>query len=469
MDQTALCYTPATDLTRAIRARELSPVELTDAVLARIAAVNPKINAYCTLVAEQARAGAREAEEQVMRGAPLGPLHGLPISIKDLTPTAGIRTTSGSKVFEHDVPADDALVVARVKAAGAILLGKTNTSELGSKGVTENLIFGATRNPWDLARTPFGSSGGAAAAVAAGLSPLAQGTDYGGSIRVPAAACGVVGLKPSATRVARDLANYDTIGVDGPLARTVRDVALLLNVIAGPDDRDPSSLPATGEDFVAACDAPLGTLRVAWTPDLEYAAVEPPVMAIAGAAARAFADLGCEVVEAHPGFADPADLLMGFGGIKYASSLAEYLPEWSRWMDAEIIRFVRAGQDLTAVDYERLYTRRNALYQQVRRFFERYDLLLTPATAVLPFAFDAPYPPPEVAGRPLEVQLNLFPFCYPFNLTGHPAIVVPAGWTGDGLPVGLQIVGRRRADATVLRAAAAYEALRPWTGRRPAL
>jgi Asp-tRNA(Asn)/Glu-tRNA(Gln) amidotransferase A subunit family amidase len=368
------------------------------------------------------------------------------------------------------VPDRDAPHVERLKAAGAIVLGKTNTSEFGSKGVTDNLVFGATRNPWDLALAPFGSSGGAAAAVAAGLGPIAEGTDYGGSIRVPAAACAVVGLKPSPGRVPREAPNpWDTIGVCGPLARTVRDAALALEAMAGPDDRDPTALPDTGEGFLAACERPLGRLRVAWSPDLGYAAVDSRVAVVAAAAARTFADLGCDVAEDDPGVADPAELLMGIGGVKYAVSLGGFVAEWGELMDAEILRFIEAAAALSAADYERLFEQRGDLWRKVSAFFGRYDLLVTPATAVPPFAYDAPYPPAEVAGRPLVYQLNLFPFGYPFNLSGNPAIVVPAGWTEDGLPVGLQLVARRNGEALLLSAAAAYEAARPWAGRRPGL
>jgi Asp-tRNA(Asn)/Glu-tRNA(Gln) amidotransferase A subunit family amidase len=471
MDATELCFTPAVTLARAIGARELSPVELVDAVLARIEAVNPRINAYCTVAAEPARDAARAAEERVARGGPLGRLQGLPVSFKDLTPTAGIRTTMGSKIFEHNVPAEDALIVERVKAAGAVVVGKTNTPEFGCKGTTDNRVFGATRNPWNPAMTAGGSSGGAGAALAAGLAPLAEGSDLAGSIRIPAAACGVVGLKAGPGRVARYPApnGWQTLSVNGPMARTVRDTALLFGVMCGPDERDPSSLPDTGEDFLAACDAPLGRPRVAWSPDLGYAPVDPRVAAVAGSAARVFADLGCEVEEASPGFADPDALFRGLTAPVRAAGLGQYLERWGDQMDPILTGRMRQADGVSAVDYERLCQRRTELWHAVRRFFERYDLLLTPTLALPPFPIDDPYPPREVAGRAVDSPIGWFPFTFPFNLTGHPAISVPAGWTDDGLPIGLQIVGRRFGEAALLCAAAAFEAARPWTDRRPPL
>ena len=461
MEPTELCFLPATDLAHLIATRGVSPVEVVEAFLGRIEAVNPRLNAYCTVAADQARAAAREAEARLMRGDTLGPLHGVPVSFKDMTPTAGLRTTWGSLLFEHHVPPQDALPVARTKDAGGIVLGKTNTSEFGCKGVTDNRVFGVTRNPWNLALTPGGSSGGAAAAVAAGLGPLAEGSDFAGSLRIPPAACGVVGFKPSPGRLPKVNGDpWNTIATSGPITRTVRDAALFLDVLAGPDERDPLSLPA--ESFLTACGQAVGRLRVAWSPDLGYAAVDARVAAIAGAATRAFADLGCDLDEAHPGFADPVEVEDGFGGAMYAALLGPRLAEWADRMDPRLVRFARRGEGMLATDYARLQAERAALYRSVAAFFDRYDLLLTPTIAVLPFPVDGPEPT-EIAGRAVDRRgYGWIPFTYPFNLTGHPAISVPAGWTDDGLPVGLQMVGPRHGDAAVLRAAAAFEATRPW-------
>lgn len=448
----------------------MSPVDLVDAVLARIDAVNPRINAYCTVAADHAREAAREAERRVARREPLGLLHGIPVSIKDLTPTAGIRTSFGSRIFEHHVPAEDAAVVERLKAAGAIVVGKTNTPEFGCKGVTDNRVFGATRNPWNTAMVAGGSSGGAGAALAAGLAPLAEGSDLAGSIRIPAAACGVVGLKPSPGRVPSYPSpnGWNSMAVIGPMARTVRDTALLLAAMSGPDERDPISLPAPGEDFLAACDQPLGRLRVAWTPDLGYAPVDSRVAGVACAAARSFAGLGCALEEACPDFSDPDEMFRALTAPMRAASLGQYLAEWAEQMDPVLVERMHLADGISSIDYERQQRRRTELWHTVRRFFERYDLLLTPTLAAPPFPIDAPYPPREIAGRATASPIGWFPFTFPFNLTGNPAISVPAGWA-DGLPVGLQIVGRRYAEALVLRAAAAFEAARPWAHRRPPL
>jgi Asp-tRNA(Asn)/Glu-tRNA(Gln) amidotransferase A subunit family amidase len=464
-----VCFMPATELAGAVRAKQLSPVEVTEAVLARIERVNPKIAAYCTIVPDEARRAARAAEAAVMRGAALGPLHGVPTSFKDLTPTTGIRTTFGSKIYEHHVPAEDAVVVERAKAAGAILLGKTNTPEFGCKPVTDNLLFGPTRNPWHLDRIAGGSSGGAAAALAAGLGAIAEGSDLAGSIRIPASCCGVVGLKPSIGRVPRYPApnGWTSFSVVGPMARTVADTALLLNVMAGPDERDPISLPNTGEDFLRAIEGGVRGWRLAWSADLGYAPVDPEVRRMCDAAAKAFAGLGCVVEEAHPGFEDPEGLFVSLTAPMRAGALGGYLEQWKDQMDPILVKRIGLAHGKTAVDLEKAAHARTALWQVVRRFFERYDLLLTPTISLVPFPLETGAFPPEVAGRPIDSPLGWIPLTFPFSITGQPAISVPAGWTADGLPVGLQIVGRRHADAAVLRAAAAFEQAHPWAHRRP--
>ncbi|MBI4609114.1 MAG: amidase [Candidatus Rokubacteria bacterium] len=470
MQNDELCYMSATELAEAIRTRTLSPLDVTKAILARIEQVNPKVNAYCTVVAEAALAEARHAEAAVMQGRALGPLHGVPISFKDLTPTAGIRTTFGSKIFEHHVPQEDAPVVERARRAGAILLGKTNTPEFGCKGVTDNLIFGHTRNPWMLDRIAGGSSGGAAAALAAGLGPLAEGSDLGGSIRIPASCCGVVGLKPSVGRVPRYPSPnaWTVFSVLGPMARTVRDAALLLSVMVGPDDRDPQSLPATGEEFARAAEGEIRGLRLAWSPDLGYAAVDGEVKQLCEAAAKTFATLGCSVEEAHPGFEDPEPIFLDLTAPVRAAALRSYLAEWQDQMDPILVERIAHADRLTAVEYEKAVHRRTAFWQIVRRFFERHDLLLTPTIATPPRPLESP-PPTEIGGRHVDSPMARIAFTYPFNLTAQPAMSVPCGWTADGLPVGLQIVGRRFAEATVLRAAAAFEAASPWAHRRAQL
>ncbi len=450
-----------------IRAKQVSPVEVTEALLTRIETLNPKLRAYCTVTADVARRAAREAEIAVQKNEPLGPLHGVPFSIKDAIYTRGIRTTGGSRLFADLVPEEDAVAVARLRVAGAVILGKTNTSELAHKATTSNPLFGPTRNPWDPTRTPGGSSGGAAAAVAAGLGPLALGTDGGGSIRIPAAFCGVVGLKPSYGRVPQypGFPGYEGLLVTGPITRTVRDAAAVLDVIAGSDDRDRVSLPREPGSYLDGCEEGVKGLHVAWSPDLGYAAVDPVVLARCEDAAAEFESVGCHVEVVNPAWADIQEEFATLVSAQFHAYWSDQLSVAEAELDPSLVKFIRTGARVSARDYVLAEERIKAYWNEVVSFLARFDLLLTPAVAVPPFVGESP--PREVAGRAVSV-LGWMPFAFPFNLTGQPAASVPAGFTDDGLPVGLQIVGRRHADRTVLAAAAAFEAARPWSERRPA-
>jgi aspartyl-tRNA(Asn)/glutamyl-tRNA(Gln) amidotransferase subunit A len=467
MDSDDLAFASATYLASGIRAGRISPREVVDALLNRIDAINPTVNAFCTVAGEQARRDAESAEAAVSAGDPLGALHGVPVSIKDVVFTKGVRTTRGSAIYADLIPDQDAPLVERLKRAGAIVFGKTNTPEFGWKAVTDNLLFGQTPNPWDLDRTAGGSSGGSAAALAAGLGPLSIGTDGAGSIRIPASFCGVVGLKPSFGRVPfYPFSAAESVAHAGPMARTVADTALLLSVIAGPDVRDPNTLPDTDEDFAAAATGESKGLRVAWSEDLGFARVDPEVRDRFVSAVHRFADdLGCHVEEASPGFADPYEALerIFHGGI--AASLVDYLPEWRDRIDPGLIGvFDRVGT-LSAFDLARAGFARRAVWEQSRAFFERFDILLTPTMPIPAFTLGTDSPL-DASGEPTRI-LAWTPFTYPWNLTGHPAISVPCGFTDAGLPVGLQIVGRRWDDLTVLQAAAAYEHVALWQDRRP--
>lgn len=473
MNATDLCYTPATELGRLYRTRQLSPVEVTDAVLARLERLNPRLNAFLTVTADHARELARAAEARMMRGALLGPLDGVPYSIKDLEPTAGIRTTYGSRFFEHHVPAEDGTVAARLRASGGVLLGKTNTPHFGYKDMTDNLLGPPCRNPWDLSRTAGGSSGGAGAAVAAGLGPVAHGSDGSGSIRIPSALCGIFGLKPSFGRVpywpSADL--WAARAHQGPMARTVRDAALLLQVLAGPDPRDPLSIDAPPADYVAACEGDLKGFRVGWSPDLGYASVDPEVAEITARAARRFADLGCELEEAKIDWGNPYEFHRIIYSVSVAARNYERALERPDWFEPTLLRMILDAGRLSALDHARALMARTAFAERVRATFERYDLLLTPQMPVAAWPAD---PGPfeglaDLGGRPAYSIFDRVPFMYPFNLTGYPAASVPCGFTREGLPVGLQIVGRWHREVDVLRAAAAFEALQPWAGRRPPL
>ena len=452
-----------------IRDKQLSPVELTEAILARIAALNPKLNAFCLVAADVARAGAREAEIAVMKGEPLGALHGVPISFKDVLYTKGMRTTGGSRLYADLIPEGDAVAVGRCKAAGAVVLGKTNTSEFGHKAITDNPLFGVTRNPWNLERTPGGSSGGAAAAIASGLGALALGTDGGGSVRLPAAFCGVFGFKPSFGRVPQypGFPGWDHVSHVGPVTRTVRDAAALLDVVAGGDDRDRHSLPAETGSYLHACERDIRGLHVAWSPDLGYAAVDENVLRACENAAAEFESLGCHVEVVNPGWEDPEPAFSTMIAAQFYAAWSDELPQAEPILDPTLVRFIRHGGTISARDYLKAVAWVGAYWQEAQTFLERFDLLLTPTVAVPPFPVGQK-PPREIAGREVSV-LGWMPFTFPFNLTGQPAASVPAGWTDDGLPVGLQIVGRRHADRTVLAASAAFEAACPWGTRRPAL
>jgi aspartyl-tRNA(Asn)/glutamyl-tRNA(Gln) amidotransferase subunit A len=462
-----LAWRSALEIAALVRDKELSPVELTAALLARIEALDPKLNAFCLVTAEAARVAAREAEIAVMKREPIGALHGVPLSLKDVLYTRGLRTTGGSRLFADLLPEEDTVAVGRLKAAGAIILGKTNTSELGHKALTDSPLFGATRNPWDLTRTPGGSSGGAAAAVASGLGPVALGTDGGGSVRIPAGFCGLVGLKPSFGRVPQlpGFPGWYHLGTIGPLTRTVRDAALVLDVIAGGDDRDRTSLPREAGSYLDACDLDVKGLHVAWTPDLGYAAVDERVLDICGNAAAEFEGLGCHVEVVNPGWESPEEAFATIVSAQFYAAWGDELPAREADMDASLVRFIRRGGAVTAREYLAATSKVNAYWQEVVTFLARFDLLLTPTTAVPPFPLGAGVPR-EIAGREVS-RLGWMPFTYPFNLTGQPAASVPAGWTDESVPVGLQIVGRRHADRTVLAAAAAFEAACPWRDRRP--
>ena len=468
MNKEDLCFLSATEMAAAIRAKKLSPVEITQTLLERIEAVNPKLNAYVTLTAETALEQARKAEAAVQKGDSLGPLHGVPYSVKDLVITKGVRTMRGSKIYEDFVPDEDTVPVERLQAAGGVMFGKTATPEFGWKGVTDSLVTGITRNPWNTALTPGGSSGGASAQVAAGLAPLAIGTDGGGSIRIPSAFAGIFGFKPSYGRVPVYPASFhDHLSHVGPMTRTVADAALMLSVMAGPDDADRFSLEAQPADYVGELRRGIKGLKVAWSPDLGYAQVEVAVAEIAGRAVKVFSELGCHVEEVNPGFGDPTPFFEVFWRGSNAGAYSALLPEWGERMDPGLVEWVKAGEKVSAVEFVQAQVARNAFWDKVRQFFQGYDLLLTPTLAVLPFEVGRTMP----AGREGNEYgwINWTPFSYPFNLTHLPAATVPAGFSAEGLPVGLQIVGRRHADLTVLQAAAAFEEARPWADKRPSL
>jgi Asp-tRNA(Asn)/Glu-tRNA(Gln) amidotransferase A subunit family amidase len=467
----------AVTLARAIARREVSPVEVVDDCLQRIEALDKRLNAFCLLLPEQARSAAVEAEQRLYRGGSLGPLHGIPFAVKDMTATAGVPTTLGSRgvAAAGYQPSEDAVVVERLRAAGGIMIGKTTTPELGNKATCDSLLFGRTNNPWDPSRTSGGSSGGSAVAVATGMVPLAEGSDGAGSVRIPASCCGVVGLKPSLGRVPTYpmVSPFESMVTHGPLTRSVADCALMLDVMAGPDERDALSLPAPGGSFTAALEAAhVDDVRIAYSPTLGFAPVEKPVLGAVDAAARVFAELGASVEQVDPDWGDPSAVedvmwatLMGLAAKDFCLLL-----ESEEDMDPHLRELMVKGEGVSAFDFYRAaYVHRGLLYQSLRAVFDRYDLLIAPTLAVEPFRHpDGQAPGPDsVASRPVSPFAG-WTLTYPFNLTGHPAISVPCGHSSAGLPIGLQIVGRRGADAAVLRAAKAFERARPWPRWTPA-
>ncbi|MDP1647635.1 MAG: amidase [Rubrivivax sp.] len=460
MPATDLADCTATDLLALYRSGQASPLQATEAVLARIERLNPTLRAFCFLAADEALASARASEARWQRGQPCGPLDGVPASIKDLILAQGWPTLRGSHTVDARQPWDiDAPAVARLREAGAVLLGKTSTPEFGCKGETNSPRTGITRNPWDPRKTPGGSSGGTAAAVAAGMGPLSVGTDGAGSVRIPASFCGNFGLKPSFGRVpAYPLSPFGSVAHLGPHTMSVRDAALMMNVLARPDARDWTSLPPDGRDYTVGLDDGVRGLRVAWSPTLGYATnVDPEVAAACAAAVARLAELGARVDEVDPGFDDPLDITTGLWFVGSWTLWNTLTPAQQAVTDPDFAAEAQLGSAYSALDVQRLNLRRGALGSSMRQFMQRYDLLVTPSVAVP--AFDA-LPAGHGAMTP-QSMLGWTPFSYPFNLTQQPACTIPCGLTADGLPIGLQIVGPMFGDALVLRAARAYESVQP--------
>ncbi|MBJ7330148.1 MAG: amidase [Solirubrobacteraceae bacterium] len=465
----------ATTIAQEVRARRMSAREVTEAAIARMEETEPALHAFCTPAPDLARARADEVDRELAAGGDPGPLAGVPVAIKDLICTKDLPTVSGSWAYEGFVPEDDDIVVARLRDAGAVILGKTNATEFGYSGASFNPVFPETRNPWDLTKTSGGSSAGSAAAVAAGVVPFAVGSDGGGSIRTPASMCGLVGIKASMGRVplwpgTKDprhpgVSSWESLEHIGPMSRTVADSALMLSVIAGPDPRDRMSLPPAGFDWMDALQGELRGLRVAYSADWGFATVDPEVRAIVGAAARVFADdLGCDVVEVDPGFGDE---FAAFQGVIAADTdlrgMRAMAAELGERMSPHLRDFL--AREWTAEDLTDALMGRKRVCEALARLMADHDLLLTP-TAGTP-AFDLGILGPEVIdGREVH-PAHWGAFSFPLNFSGQPAASVPAGWTEAGLPVGLQIAGRHLDDALVLRACAAFEAAAPWAHRLP--
>ncbi|MGD0075664.1 MAG: amidase [Candidatus Binataceae bacterium] len=460
----------AFELAALIRARQVKPSELMEATLARIAAINPKVNAFCALRADQAMAEAHALDEKLARREEVGTLAGLPLGVKDLEDAAGLPTTFGSVPFKNHMPEADSAHVARLKAAGAIVVGKTNTPEFGCTGFTRNLLFGVTRNPWNPERTPGGSSGGSGAAIAAAMVPLATGSDAGGSIRIPASYTGCFGFKPSRGRIPLSpmlgIAGWTDTLVVGPLTRTVRDAAMYVDAAVGYDPSDYESLPHPGISYLAMLERFPRNARVAFHPDFGHAIVQHDVMREVTKAVDAFKQMGCSVDVLDDNVPEIGPDWMRFEATcMYAwvfDLIEKHRGEFGRAFLAGAESAAQFGWDKVAA----VQRKRAELNRWCQRVFERYDLLLTPTLPSEAFAAGGP-PPSEIDGKPLPDVIAAVMFTYPFNMSGHPAASVRAGMTDSGLPCGLQIVAERHRDDLVLQASYAYEQARPWNNSWP--
>jgi Asp-tRNA(Asn)/Glu-tRNA(Gln) amidotransferase A subunit family amidase len=456
-------FKTAVELTRAIRNGKVSALEVVEASLSRAQAQQPTLNSFVTLSPELALEQARAADAARAAGKPLGALHGLPISVKDLIAVKGLPFTSGSRAMAHHIAGVSAPSVERIIAAGACVIGKTTTSEFGCKAVGDSPLTGITRNPWNLSKTPGGSSCGAAASVVAGVTPAALGTDGGGSVRIPASLSGLFGIKPQFARVpVFPVSATPTLAHVGPLTKTVRDAALLLSVISGHDARDPFAVAGPIPDYLGACEQPLRGMRIAWSETLGYARPDPEIVEITRRAAAVFEELGCTVVEVDKVLdSDPVDLWTSEFYAGVGVRLEKVLAEQRELLDPAVADMLKDALSQTSEAYYTNVFRRYELRETLRAFFDQYDLLLTPATPTA--AFDVGLDtPPGLTDRNI---VSWAYYTYPFNLTGQPAASIPAGFTHAGLPVGLQMVARINAEVDIFRAAAAFEAARPWVAR----
>ncbi len=475
MTEPDLAYTSAADLAAMIRARTLSPIELMTATLDRIARSQPVLNAFITVAADAAMAAARRAEAAVMRGEHWGPLHGIPVSVKDLVPTAGIRTTWGSLIFKDHVPDQDAVAVARLKQAGAIVVGKTATPEFGQQCLTEAPLFGRTRNAWRADRAAGGSSGGAAVAAASGLGPLAVATDGGGSTRIPAACNGVVGFKQGLGVVPQEYAQdgFGNISYITPMTRTVLDTALMLDAMSGADARDPLTMARPQPHFATAARAEgdLSGVRVAWRARLGNSAVAADVLAGCEAALGAFTELGATLSELTAPFDNPESVWFVNNGAYRMAQFGHHLAKHRAIMCPTFVRQLDRVADVSATAlYEAIFAR-TRLYRQVQAWFDHCDVVAMPTLSRTAVPIDQDFfGPIEIDNRQVEnIRASWYPYTMPFNLTGNPAVSLPCGFDRDGMPLAIQLVGRLGADADLLRIAAAFERARPWSDRRPDL
>ena len=475
MTPSDLAYTSATELARMIRAKQISAVEVMRATLARAEKVQAACNCFITLCPERALADAAAADQAVTRGAALGPLHGVPFHVKDMINTKGVRTTFASYMHEHNVPKEDSASVARLKRAGAVLIGKTTTPEFGHMPYTEAPLFGRTRNAWAADRTSGGSSGGAAVALAAGVCPIGVGTDAGGSTRIPAACNGVIGLKQSAGVIPHDMSPevFANVSSINPMARTVLDTALMLEAMAGQHPGDPYSYGAPSTGFVAAA-APEGSLegtRLAWRPLLANTVIDSQVLEACEAAAMTLGQLGASVEPMDDDMQPVEPIWFAYSSAMWNARFADVVPKWGNRLSPTLLRQMELGKATTGGDVGRALLARTQLFRKVQGWFDRFDAIVMPTLARTAIPIEERlFDPIEIEGQKVDtVRRAWYPYTHPFNLTGHPAITLPCGFHSDGLPMAIQLVGRRGEDARLLRIAALFEQARPWSGKRPAI
>ena len=475
MSQSDLAYASAATLAALIREKRVSAQEVVEDMLGRAEAVQQALNCFITICRDEALGDAEAADAAIARGDEVGPLHGVPLHVKDLINTAGVRTTFASHLHADNVPEADAVCIARLKRAGAILIGKTTTPEFGHMPYTEAPLFGRTCNAWAADRTSGGSSGGAAAACAAGVGPLAIATDAGGSTRIPAACNGVVGFKQSLGVVPHDMATdaFSNMSYITPTTRNVEDTGLMLDAMAGAHPSDPHSygMPESGFAAAARPEGDLTGLRLAWRPFLGNSVIDSEVLSLCEDAARALGDLGARVEEMEDDLAPTEPFWLVLSTALWNARFAELLPEWGDRMSKTLIGQMQGGEGHTAEMLARAHLERTRVYRQIQGWFEDIDIIVTPTLSrtALPIE-ERFFEPIEIEGKPVDtVRKAWYPYTHPFNISGNPAVTLPAGFHSDGLPVGVQLVGRRGEDARLLRVAALFEQARPWADRRPAI
>ena len=473
MNKDEICFMSAYEMLEKIKTQELTSTEITETIIERIERINPIINAYCTPTFELARETAKKADEVFKKGEKLGLLHGIPTSIKDLMQTKGIRTTYGSKLYEDFIPEQDDVAVQRLIAAGCVILGKTNTPEFGSVALTNNKLFGETKNPWDIERNSGGSSGGAASSVASGIGPLALGSDGGGSIRVPSSCCGVYGLKPTFGRIP----SYPRIGIAfysmdhyGPIVRYVKDAALMLNVMKGYHPADNNSFPDDDIDYVKILENKPKKLKIGYSMTLGFGKIlEEEVKESVLDGIQKFEQFDWDVEESNLKIRKPESAFKTLVSIGYAYDLQKDFNNRLEDLSPDLKGTIRLGLDNNSMNIGKAREQRNQVYEVMYQYFKNYDVLITPTLpcpAIKPGWLESGTTFPTIGNKSLNT-VSWMTYTYPFNMTGLPAASIPCGWTNSGLPIGMQIVGKRYDERIVLQVSKAFEEIAPWQDKKP--